>query len=164
MAGNSQPVRVLFCCMGNICRSPTAEGVFRHMVQAAGLQDQIVIDSAGTHDYHIGAPPDGRAQAAAAARGYDLAELRARQVADEDFLEFDYILAMDEDNLSVLRSLAPVEHRGKVRLFLSFSSVRKGKEVPDPYYKGPGGFALVLDMVEEGAAGLLADIKKKLGL
>lgn len=163
MAANSRPVRVLFCCMGNICRSPTAEGVLRHMVRAAGLEDRIQIDSAGTHDYHVGHPPDRRTQAAAAMRGYDLARQRARQVSRQDFLEFDYILAMDGDNLSRLREMAPPAQRDKVRLFLDYSAMRQGEEVPDPYYGGEDGFALVLDLAEEGAAGLLADIKKKLG-
>lgn len=164
MAANSPPVRVLFCCMGNICRSPTAEGVLRFMVQEAGLEDRIQIDSAGTHDYHVGHPPDRRTQVAAAMRGYDLANQRARQVSPQDFVEFDYILAMDEDNLSLLQEIAPVAHRDKLRLFLDYSAARKGEEVPDPYYGGKDGFTLVLDLVEEGAAGLLADIKKKLGL
>jgi protein-tyrosine phosphatase len=150
--------------MGNICRSPTAEGVFRHIVKAEGLEDRIEIASAGTHDYHVGRPPDHRAQAAAAARGYDLASQRARQVSRQDFLEFDYILAMDRDNLSRLRDMAPAPQRSKARLFLEHSAALKEKEVPDPYYGGEDDFALVLDMIEQGAAGLLADIKKKLGL
>ncbi len=150
--------------MGNICRSPRAEGVFRHMVRAEGLEGRIETASAGTHDYHVGRPPDHRTQAAAAMRGYDLENQRARQVSPQDFLEFDYILAMDGDNLSRLRDIAPAAQRSKARLFLDFSAALKGKAVPDPYYGGEDGFALVLDMVEEGAAGLLADIKKKLGL
>lgn len=164
MADKHPPIRVLFCCMGNICRSPTAEGVFRHMVHAAGLGDRIEIASAGTHDYHIGRPPDRRAQAAAAARGYDLSHQRARQVSPQDFLDYDYILAMDADNLARLRGVAPGAQRDKARLFLDYSETRSGEEVPDPYYGGEDGFMLVLDMVEDGAAGLLADIKKKLGL
>lgn len=134
------------------------------MVQAAGLEDRILIDSAGTHEYHVGHPPDQRTQAAAAVRGYDLGKLRARQVLRQDFLDFDCILAMDEENLSALRSIAPPAHRDKARLFLDYSTTYKGEEVPDPYYGGDDGFTLVLDMVEDGAAGLLADIKKKLGL
>lgn len=162
MAATSPRVSVLFCCMGNICRSPTAEGVLRHMVQAAGLDDRVRIDSAGTHDYHVGHPPDRRTQAAATLRGYDLANQRARQVSSQDFLDFDYILAMDEDNLFWLQDIAPAAQRGKVRLFLDYSAGYKGQDVPDPYHGGEAGFTLVLDLVEEGAAGLLADIKKKL--
>ena len=164
MAVNPPPVRVLFCCMGNICRSPTAEGVFRQMVKAEGLEHRIEIASAGTHDYHVGHPPDRRTQAAAAMRGYDLAKQRARQVSRRDFLDFDYILAMDRDNLSHLRGIAPSPHHGKAQLFLDYSAARKGEEVPDPYYGGADGFTVVLDLVEDGAVGLLADIKKKLGL
>ena len=164
MAANPPPVRVLFCCMGNICRSPTAEGVFRKMVKAEGLEHRIEIASAGTHDYHVGHPPDRRTQAAAAMRGYDLAKQRARQVSRQDFFDFDYILAMDRDNLSHLQGIAPSLHHGKAQLFLDYGGARKGEEVPDPYYGGQDGFTVVLDMVEEGAKGLLADIKKKLGL
>jgi protein-tyrosine phosphatase len=164
MTADFRSVRVLFCCMGNICRSPTAEGVLRHMAQAAGLQDRIRIDSAGTHDYHVGHPPDRRTQATAAMRGYDLSNQRARQVSSRDFLDYDYILAMDADNLAHLQAIAPSTQRDKARLFLDYSTAHKGKEVPDPYYGGDDGFTLVLDMVEDGAAGLLSDIKKKLGL
>lgn len=150
---------VLFICMGNICRSPTAEGVFRRLVQEAGLEQAIVIDSAGTHDYHIGAAPDARAQAAAARRGYDLSGLRGRQVSRDDFARFDYILAMDEENLANLRRYCPDEHGHKLHLFLSFSSDYNGREVPDPYYGGPQGFDQVLDMVEDAARGLLKAIQ-----
>ncbi|HYM87220.1 MAG TPA: low molecular weight protein-tyrosine-phosphatase [Pseudoxanthomonas sp.] len=156
-------VRVLFICMGNICRSPTAEGVFRHAVVAAGLEQKILVDSAGTHDYHLGHPPDRRTQLAAAQRGYDLAGLRARQVTGKDFVEFDYIVAMDLDNLSELRRLAPAQHHGKLSLFTQYSSARRGDEVPDPYYGGTQGFERVLDMAEDAAAGLLQYIKQKLG-
>jgi protein-tyrosine phosphatase len=155
--------KVLFVCMGNICRSPAAEAVFRHMVMQAGLQEQIHIDSAATHDYHIGHPPDRRMQAAASQRGYDLGSLRARQVSARDIVEFGYILAMDLDNLSALRQIGPPSYRHKPRLFMDYSPSQPGTEVPDPYYGGPHGFELVLDMVEEAAAGLLDDMKKKLG-
>jgi len=158
-----QSVRVLFCCMGNICRSPTAEGVFRQMVEAAGLDARIVTDSAGTHDYHVGRPPDRRTCEAASQRGYDLMGLRARQVTAADFAQFDYVLAMDRENLDHLAGIAPAEFRGKVRLFLDFAEAHKGGEVPDPYYGTERGFTLVLDLVEEGARGLLAEVKKKLG-
>jgi protein-tyrosine phosphatase len=164
MARISTPTRVLFVCMGNICRSPTAEGVFRHAVTSAGLEQRILADSAGTHGYHLGHPPDRRAQLAAARRGYDLANLRARQVTGQDFVEFDYILAMDLDNLSELRRLAPAQHHGKLCLFMDYSIARRGKEVPDPYYGGAQGFEVVLDMAEDVAAGLLQHIKKKLGV
>lgn len=158
------PAWVLFVCMGNICRSPTAEGVFRHAVASAGLESKIRVDSAGTHGYHIGHPPDRRAQIAAERRGYDLANLRARQVTNRDFAEFDFVLAMDLDNLSTLKQLAPAEHHAKLGLFLEYSSARWGAEVPDPYYGGAQGFELVLDMAEDAAAGLLEHIKKKLGV
>jgi protein-tyrosine phosphatase len=156
-------VRVLFVCMGNICRSPTAEGVFRHLVRAEGLEDRIHVESAGTHDYHVGRPPDGRAQQAAARRGYDLSAQRARRVEARHFLEFDYVLAMDAENLAHLRSEAPDGQRGKPALFLDFSPEHRGEEVPDPYYGAADGFAHVLDLVEAGAHGLLADIRKRLG-
>lgn len=146
---------VIFVCMGNICRSPTAEGVFRRRVEEAGLLDRIRIDSAGTHDYHVGAPPDGRAQQAAAGRGYDLSGLVGRQVSQRDFAEFHYILAMDHDNLRALRQRCPPEHHHKVRLFMSFSRRYPDQQVPDPYYGGRGGFDQVLDMVEDAAQGLL---------
>ena len=158
------PARVLFVCMGNICRSPTAEAVFRHAVVSAGLEQKIFVDSAGTHGYHLGHPPDRRTQLAAAHRGYDLVNLRARQVSGQDFVEFDYIVAMDLDNLSDLRRLAPTQHRCKLSLFMEYSSARRGEEVPDPYYGGAQEFELVLDMAEDAAAGLLQHIKKKLGV
>ncbi len=151
-------VSVLFICMGNICRSPTAEGVFRDKVKQAGLEQRIEIDSAGTHDYHIGKPPDARAQRAALGRGYDLSALRGRQIHDEDFATFDYILAMDHDNLANLLRICPEQYQHKVRLYLSFSRLHADSEVPDPYYGGARGFEEVLDMVEDAAAGLLLDI------
>ncbi len=151
-------VSVLLVCMGNICRSPTAEAVFRRQVQEAGLEHAVHIDSAGTHDYHIGKAPDRRAQEAAAGRGYDLSGLRGRQVARADFAAYDYILAMDRDNYANLLRLCPDEHRHKLRLFLSFSERYPDQEVPDPYYGGRQGFDLVLDMVEDGARGLLKEI------
>ena len=150
--------------MGNICRSPTAEGVFRHRVIDAGLERRVIIDSAGTHNYHVGHPPDHRTLAAAALRGYDLGKLRARQITRLDFGEFDYLLAMDAENLAELNRIAPPEHRGHARLLLDYGSKYKGAEITDPYHGGPEGFERVLDMSEDGAAGLLDDIKKKLGL
>ncbi len=150
--------KVLFVCMGNICRSPTAEGVFRHQVAAAGLSDWIEVDSAGTHDYHVGASPDRRARHAAMGRGYDLEALCGRQVAEQDFLEFDYILAMDKDNLANLQRICPPQYRHKLGLFMEYSRHSVLLEVPDPYYGGGQGFETVLDMVEDGAAGLLGAI------
>ena len=151
---------VLFVCMGNICRSPTAEGVFRRRVREAGLEDRIRIDSAGTHDYHVGAPPDPRAHEAAARRGYDLSGLTGRQVREADFTEFDFLLAMDRDNLQALVRSCPPQHRHKLHLFLSFSRDYAGREVPDPYYGGTRGFDRVLDMVENAADGLLEAIRR----
>lgn len=155
--------KVLFVCTANICRSPTAEGVFRHLTMAENLHQHVVIDSAGTHAYHVGEAPDKRSMAAAAHRGYDLSELRARKITASDFVEFDYILAMDRDHLSILERSAPAEHRTKIAMFLDFSSQHRGDEVPDPYYGGEQGFEFVLDMIEDASEGLLATIKKKLG-
>lgn len=163
MQDHVKSVSVLFCCMGNICRSPTAEGVFGRQVASAGLANCIRIDSAGTHAYHVGHAPDPRSQAAAAARGYELGHLRARQVAQQDFAEFDFILAMDKDNLAELRLVVPQQYRCKLTLFMDYSIRRAGSEVPDPYYGGPEGFELVLDMAEDACTGLLTVIKKKLG-
>ena len=152
-------VRVLFVCMGNICRSPTAEGVFRHVVTDAGLADRIDVDSAGTHAYHVDEPADRRAQAAAERRGYSLSAIRARRVAEDDFDRFDYILAMDRDNLAMLQSQAAAEHHGKIRLFLEFSTSHED-EVPDPYYGGAAGFERVLDLIEDAAKGLVETLRK----
>jgi low molecular weight protein-tyrosine phosphatase len=152
------PISILFVCTGNICRSPTAEGVFRYCVEKAGLAARITSDSAGTHDYHIGEPPDPRTQAAARQRGYELGELRARRVRREDFERFDYVLAMDETNLLQLERLCPREHAHKLKLFLEFGD-RSTREVPDPYYGGPEGFERVLDLVEAAAQGLLHHLR-----
>lgn len=155
-------VKVLFVCMGNICRSPTAEGVFRDLAKRAGLDDRVIrIDSAGTHSYHIGKSPDARASAAAAKRGYDLSELRGRQVNPQDFLVFDYILAMDEENLSNLKRICPSGHEHKVSLFLEHSRKFSEREVPDPYYGGAQGFEHVLDLVEDAALGLLQKLERE---
>ena len=151
---------VLFVCMGNICRSPTAEGVFRHLVEEGGLSDHIEIDSAGTHAYHVNEPPDRRATAAADRRGYSLAAIRARRVVDTDFERFDYIIAMDRDNVERLVEQADVEHHDKIRLFLEFANGHED-EVPDPYYGGAAGFERVLDLVEEASRGLLEMLRKK---
>jgi protein-tyrosine phosphatase len=154
-----QQVRVLFVCMGNICRSPTAEAVFRHCVSVAGLQDRIFCDSAGTHDYHIGRAPDARAQQAALRRGYDMSRLRARQVNIRDFAEFDYVLAMDRDNLRLLQQQCGPDNAHKLSLFMKCSENYAGLEVPDPYYGGAQGFELVLDMAEDAAQGQLRRIR-----
>lgn len=159
----SNQIGVLMVCMGNICRSPTAEGVFRRRLQEAGLERAVRLDSAGTHSYHIGKSPDPRASQAAKRRGYDLSDLVGRQVGPRDFEEFDLILAMDHDNLVNLRRVCPRGREDRVRLFLSFSHRYTGQEVPDPYYGGPQGFDLVLDMVEDAAEGLLAEIRRRLG-
>ncbi len=153
--------RVLFVCMGNICRSPTAEAVFRHQVTAAGFENAIHIDSAGTHDYHIGEPPDARAQKAAARRGYDATELRARQVDETDFEVFDYILAMDKANLAILERECPPQYSHKLGLLMQYSErYSEGvEEVPDPYFGGNQGFEHVLNMVEEAGRGLLIRLR-----
>ena len=153
---------ILFVCMGNICRSPTAEGVFRKFVSDAGLVDDIHTDSAGTHAYHVDEPPDRRAQAAASRRGVSLESIRARRVTDDDYERFDYILAMDEDNLMALMDRAPDTHRNKVRLFLEFAESRREREVPDPYYGGSAGFERVLDLVEEASRGLLETLRREM--
>lgn len=157
-------VRVLFVCMGNICRSPTAEGVFRHLARREGLETRLDIDSAGTHGYHVGHPPDARAQAAALSRGYDLSMIRARQVDSADFELFDWVLAMDSANLHVLRADCPPRYAARVHRFLDFSEAYPGEDVPDPYYGGSGGFERVLDMVEDAARGLLRAIRQRHGL
>jgi protein-tyrosine phosphatase len=147
--------RVLFVCMGNICRSPTAEGVFRKLLTERAPELGVAIDSAGTHGYHAGAPPDPRACRAAERRGIDLKGLRARRVTEQDFVEHELVIAMDEHNREFLLELCPVEYRHRVRLFLEFAPHLERREVPDPYYGGATGFEHVLDLVEEASAGLL---------
>jgi len=154
-------VKLLFVCMGNICRSPTAEGVMRHLLREEGLEDEIVIDSAGTGAWHVGNPPDRRATAAARARGIAL-EGAARQVRPSDFEDFDLLLVADRENLADMRAIAPDEEaRAKVRLLRSFDPASDGRalDVPDPYYGGPDGFEDVLDLVEAACRGLLAEIR-----
>ena len=158
----TEKISVLFVCMGNICRSPMAEGVFRRRVEEAGLGERIHIDSAGTHAYHVGEPPDPRAQETAARRDIDLSAQRARRVTREDLALFDFVLAMDRDNLSILHDIAEPEHRERIRLFMEFAPEMKVREVPDPYYGGQGGFDRVLDLVEAASAGLLETIRKRL--
>lgn len=158
-----QKIKVLFVCMGNICRSPTAHGVFRRYVQESGLHNHIEIDSAGTHAYHVGEPPDKRAQQAAQKRGVNLSDLRARQVNATDFVHYDYILAMDNDNYAILEALCPPEEMHKLYLFLTFAPDMDVREVPDPYYGGDSGFERVLNLVEAASLGLLAEIKRDTG-
>lgn len=150
--------RVLFVCLGNICRSPTAHGVFEAMVQKRGLDRAIEVDSCGTGGWHVGSAPDSRAVAEASQRGYDLSPLRARQVLPEDFQAFDYILAMDHMNLADLESLCPEDYNGHLGLFLAFASDIEEQEVPDPYYGGARGFGHVLDLVERASEALLREI------
>lgn len=154
--------RVLFVCMGNICRSPTAEGVLRQFIRLNNLGDKVEVDSAGTHGYHVGEAPDSRTQRAAAVRGYNLSQLRARKVARQDLDYFDLVLAMDKNNLDNLQRLASPEQQEKIKLFMDFSKNFDDNEVPDPYYGLGHGFDLVLDMVEDAAQGLIEDIKDKL--
>ena len=151
-------IKVLFVCMGNICRSPTAEGVFTKLVKDKKLEHRFTIDSAGTHAYHIGEAPDLRSQRVAAERGVQLSHLRARKVIMGDFDEFDYLLAMDDDNYSILMNACPEHHRHKVRYFLDFAPELKQREVPDPYYGGQYGFERVLDMVEAASEGFLSHL------
>ncbi len=154
-------VSVVFVCMGNICRSPTAEAVFRQIVENAGLSEYISIDSAGTHDYHIGDAPDLRTQRAAQQRGYDMSGLRGRQVEQGDFQRFDYVLAMDHANMAILQRITPPGSKTQARLFLEYARHHQEREVPDPYYGGADGFERVLDMVEDAAEGLLMHIKQR---
>lgn len=154
-------IKVLFVCLGNICRSPTAEGVFRRLVAQHGLQGEIEIDSAGTHAYHIGKPPDSRAQQAARRRGIDISGLRGRRATVEDILRFDYVLAMDRENLENLLDICPSGQEHKIQLFLEYAPQRAEREVPDPYFGGDSGFDRVLDMIEEASRGLLAQIRER---
>lgn len=151
-------MRILFVCLGNICRSPSAEGVFRHLLSQRAPDFAIEIDSAGTHDYHIGEPPDGRAVSAALRRSIDLSGLRARRVHEEDFERFDLILAMDEENLRELRQRAAPRHHARIRLMMEYAPRAGRTGVPDPYYGGAQGFEEVLDLLEEAAEGLLQEL------
>lgn len=155
-------IKVLFVCMGNICRSPTAEGVFRHFLREKNLEDRVEVDSAGTHGYHAGEAPDQRTQRAAAVRGYDLSEMRARKVAAQDLTYFDQILAMDRNNLDVLKRICPPEKHDRLGLLMSYSKSFDDDEVPDPYYGLGHGFDLVLDMIEDAAQGLVESIEQQL--
>ncbi|BBP43924.1 low molecular weight protein-tyrosine-phosphatase [Thiosulfativibrio zosterae] len=154
-------VSVIFVCLGNICRSPTAHGVFRQLVNDKGWANHIEIDSAGTAAYHVGKQADARSRSVAKQRGIAMDDLRARKVDLGDIIEFDYILAMDETNYADLLEMALPEHRHKIRLFLEFAPQFNQKEVPDPYYGGADGFNFVFDLVEAASVGLLADIEQK---
>lgn len=154
-------MKVLFVCLGNICRSPTAEGVFRTLLARQDVHPVTRVDSAGTADYHVGDPPDARTRSAAQQRGYDLSDLRARAVQPEDFHEFDFILAMDRANLQALRAMAPVQSRARLALLLDFAPQAGTGEVPDPYYGQRADFERVLDLVEQGATGLLAHLREQ---
>lgn len=159
---DQKKIGVIFVCMGNICRSPTAQGVFAKLVEEHGMQDRVVVDSAGTHAYHVGEAPDARSARAAAERGIDLMQQRARRVTVQDFHQFDYVLAMDSDNYNHLAAMCPEGCEAKLRLFLSFAPQLDIRDVPDPYYGGVTGFERVLDMVEAAARGLLEDVEAKL--
>lgn len=152
-------IKVLMVCLGNICRSPTAHGVLAHRIAQLGLEHLIEVDSAGTSAWHIDEAPDARSQAVAKKRGYDLSEQRGRQVSPEDFESFDFILAMDRENLHNLRRICPAGFSGHLGLFLDFGTGGQGLEVPDPYHGGPAGFDRVLDLVEDAVDGLLNHIK-----
>lgn len=154
-------MRILFICMGNICRSPTAEGVTNNIIINKGLDTYIKVDSAGTHGYHVGEPPDPRTCEAALRRGIDLSDIRARKVVPEDFERFDLLLAMDRDNLALLKRGARPEHHAKLGLFMRYASRFDTDEVPDPYYGGEQGFELVLDMAEDAAGGLIETLQRR---
>jgi len=159
---NREKIKVLFVCTGNICRSPMAEGVFKRCVADAGLAERVKVASTGTHDYHIGEPPDARAQKAAASRGYDISKQCARQVIRRDFSEYDYVLAMDEVNLRFLARLCPAEHAHKLKLVMEYARGDVPREVPDPYDGSAAEFEAVLDLVESASEGLLDDIRARL--
>ncbi|MGC4403254.1 low molecular weight protein-tyrosine-phosphatase [Methyloversatilis sp. MC4-4] len=161
-AARDPDMKILFCCMGNICRSPTAEGVVRARLEAAGLHERVEVASAGTHAHHVGSKPDPRAAAAAASRGVDLAGIRARRVDVADFMQFDLIYAMDRDNLRNLERNCPEPLRHKLALFLQHAERFDEEEVPDPYYGGPAGFERVLDLIEDAADGLVRELQQRL--
>jgi len=153
--------KVLFVCMGNICRSPSAEGVFRHLIDEAGLSGVVEVDSAATHNFHIGEAPDARAQAAARKRGYDISACVARQITADDFREFDFILVMDWENLSALQQQCPKIYQHKLMLLMRFANEFEEATVPEPYYGGPEGFAKVLDYLEDSCQGVLEVVRKR---
>jgi len=153
-------IKVLFVCMGNICRSPMAEGMFRHAIKEAGLENQVHIDSAGTHSYHVGSPPDPRAQQAIRKRGIDISGQRSRQVTEQDLAEYDYILVMDGANHNHLIRRASAAHKSKIRRLLSFSKKYPNLDVPDPYYGGNEGFEENLDMIHDAVQNLVREISQ----
>ncbi len=153
-----RPIKVLFVCLGNICRSPTAEGVMRHKVRQAGLEAHILLDSAGTGGWHVGKAPDPRMQQAALERGYDLSTLRARQVSAEDLQTFDYVLAMDDSNYSDLKHLAGSQAHAKLQRLLDYGATGL-TQVPDPYYGGEAGFFQVIDLIEQACDALLDHLR-----
>lgn len=155
------PFRVVFVCMGNICRSPTAHGVLREKLRRAGLDRRVLVDSAGTHDYHPGEPPDPRSQRHARRRGYDLSDLRARCLRPSDFEQADLLLVMDGNNLAASLRACPPAHRDKLRKLVSFCGTRVADEVPDPYYGGEAGFEHVLDLVEDACDGLIDHLRRQ---
>ncbi len=153
-------IKVLFVCMGNICRSPTAEGVFNKVIADLGTADRFLVDSAGTHAYHVGESPDSRAQQTARSRGVNLSKIRARKVAPSDFEHFDYILAMDSDNYHILIAASPDEYHHKIKLFVEYDPDRSENDVPDPYYGGQHGFSHVFDLVEDASHGFYHSVMK----
>lgn len=153
-------VHVLFVCLGNICRSPTAHGLFQNKVDQAGLSDHVSVDSAGTGGWHVGNAPDERAQSTARERGYDISHLKARQVVLSDFDKFDFILAMDKDNLNHLLTLKPKNYKGTVGLFLDVIDANKNQEVPDPYYGGQAQFDLAIQLIDDASEALLQKIRQ----
>jgi protein-tyrosine phosphatase len=157
----SSRVSILFVCLGNICRSPTAEAVFRALAAREAPELELSVDSAGTAAYHIGCEPDRRAREAARRRGYDMSGMRARRVEPDDFERFDLILAMDRSNWSDLRQAAPPTARERVQLFLQYGPDLDLLDVPDPYYGGPNGFEAVLDLIEAAARGLLQELRAR---
>ena len=155
-----KPIKVLFVCMGNICRSPTAEGVFNKLLHDKKLSERFIVDSAGTHAYHVGNEPDIRSQQTAQQRGVELSAIRSRQVAETDFTHFDYILAMDSDNYQLLINASPSEQHHEINRFLDYAPERKESDVPDPYYGGQNGFNDVFDLIEEASQGFLHAVLK----
>lgn len=153
-------IRVLFVCTGNICRSPTADGVFAKMIEDAGLAGKVIVDSCGTTGYHVGEPADRRAIQEARKRGYDLTHLRARKLIQADFENFDYLIAMDDGHLEALERACPEHYRDRVKLFLDYHPAHRGESVPDPYYGGTQGFTHVLDLIEETSRNLLKELRQ----
>lgn len=162
MSAETAPIRVLMVCMGNICRSPTAEGVLRHKLQAAGLAGRVEVASAGTHDYHVGSPPDPRSQEHALLRGYDLSAQRARHFRSSDFACYDWVLVMDDGNHELVARSCPPQSAERLRLLMSFAPQAGSRIVPDPYYGGADGFERVLDLIEQACDGLIAHISTQI--